>query len=172
MRPAGCISFQDDVCTPILQRAVHFGLLVRISMWNGNIAGAVIQMVANRSPASAGPVYYLFERLGRLRSGSARMLSDPLVHLGNMLGLTIYPQELRPVRKPPLRHQFGLAADRAHSAGRMYGHVGKLALEFANKARKGRRRRDTFPCFEARPLNTVSNMAAAKIGTNLNRRTG
>lgn len=160
MRPAGCIPFKDDMRTPTLQRALDFGLLVKISMWNGNIAGAVIQMVTNRSPALAGLVYYLFERIGNLRLSSARMLNDPRVHLANMLGLTIYPQELRPVRKPPLRHQFSLSADCPHTASSTYGHVGKLALKFSNKPREGRRRRDTFPCFETRRLSTVSNMAA------------
>lgn len=172
MRPVGCIRLRADMRAPTFQRALHFGLLAMISKWNGNIAGAVIQMVANRSPACAGSVYYLFERLDGLRSGSARMLSGPFVHLPNMLGLTIYPQELRTVRKPPLRHQFSLAADGPHSASNVYVHVGKLPLQFSNKRVKGRGRRDTFPCFETRLLSAVSNMAPAKIGTNLNQHTG
>ncbi|WP_146606211.1 hypothetical protein [Mesorhizobium kowhaii] len=76
--------------TPTFQRALHFGLLVMISKRNGNIAGAVIQMVADSSPATAGSVYDLFERLGGLRWSSARMLNDPRVHLANMLGLSVY----------------------------------------------------------------------------------
>ncbi|MER9298754.1 hypothetical protein NKI38_19985 [Mesorhizobium sp. M0621] len=155
--------------TPVSKRALHFALLVMISMRDGNITGDVIQVVANSGPTSACTVYDLFERIGSLRLSSMRMLSGPRIHLGDMLGWTIYPKELRPVRKPPLRHQFSLAADCPHSASCMNGHVGKLALQLCNKPVNGRRRRDTFPCFEARRFDTMPNMATAKIGTNLSR---
>lgn len=86
MRPTGCISLQYDMCTPVSKRALHFTLLVMISMRDGNITGAVIQVVANSGPTSACTVYDPFERIGRLRLSSMRMLSGPRIHLGDMLG--------------------------------------------------------------------------------------